>query len=159
MSFSDSYLKHLDVMANLGLTSIEPVDYQGHKIVPVQFLQTLLPEPSSLGPRTHGLTCIGCVVQGIKDNEQKTVYVYNIKDHQDCYREVHSQAIAYTTGVPAMIGAKLMIEGQWLQKGVWNIEQLDPDPFIAAMNEYGLPVNVIEESLVEEPKFSLNHPV
>jgi saccharopine dehydrogenase (NAD+, L-lysine-forming) len=145
MSFGDSYLKHLEVLGNVGMTSIEPIEFQGQKIVPIQFLKQLLPEPSSLGPRTHGKTCIGCVVSGIKDGEQKTVYLYNVKDHQDCYKEVQSQAISYTTGVPAMIGAKMMLEGTWMQPGVWNMEQLDPDAFMADMNRYGLPWKVIED--------------
>ncbi|MFT4609005.1 MAG: saccharopine dehydrogenase (NAD+, L-lysine-forming) [Cellvibrionaceae bacterium] len=145
MSFGDSYLKHLEVLSNVGMTSIEPIEFQGQKIVPIQFLKQLLPEPSSLGPRTHGKTCIGCVVGGIKDGKQKTVYLYNVKDHQDCYKEVQSQAISYTTGVPAMIGAKMMLEGTWMQPGVWNMEQLDPDAFMADMNRYGLPWKVIED--------------
>jgi saccharopine dehydrogenase (NAD+, L-lysine-forming) len=150
MSFGDSYLKHLEVLGNVGMTGIEPVEFQGQQIVPIQFLKTLLPDPSTLGPRTQGKTCIGCVVRGIKDGKEKTVYVYNIKDHQDCYKEVQSQAISYTTGLPAMIGAKLMLEGKWLQEGVWNMEQLDPDPFMADMNRYGLPWKVIED-----PEFNL----
>lgn len=145
MSFGDSYLKHLEVLGNVGMTGIEPIEFNGQQIVPIQFLKHLLPDPSTLGPRTQGKTCIGCVVRGIKDGQEKTVYVYNIKDHQDCYQEVQSQAISYTTGVPAMIGAKLMLEGTWLKPGVWNMEQLDPDPFMAAMNQYGLPFKVIEE--------------
>jgi saccharopine dehydrogenase (NAD+, L-lysine-forming) len=108
-------------------------------------LKALLTDPSTLGPRTHGKTCIGCVVRGIKEGREKTVYLYNIKDHQDCYQEVQSQAISYTTAVPAMISAKLMLEGLWMQSGVWNIEQMDPDPFMAAMNQYGLSWTVIEE--------------
>jgi saccharopine dehydrogenase (NAD+, L-lysine-forming) len=104
----------------------------------------LLPDPSTLGPRTKGKTCIGCVVKGIKDGKEKIVYVYNIKDHQDCYKEVQSQAISYTTGVPAMIGAKMILEGKWKQPGVWNIEQFDPDPFMEDMNKYGLPWQVVE---------------
>lgn len=150
MSFGESYLKHLEVLSNVGLTSIEAVNYQGQEIVPIQFLKTLLPDPSTLGERTQGKTCIGCVVQGIKEGKPKTVYVYNIKDHQDCYREVQSQAVSYTTGVPAMIGAKLMIEGHWLREGVWNIEQMDPDLFMEYMNQYGLPFRVIED-----PDFNL----
>ena len=145
MSFGDSYLKHLEVLGNVGMTGIEPVEFQGQQIVPIQFLKALLPDPSTLGPRTQGKTCIGCVVTGVKDGQQKTVYIYQIKDHQDCYREVQSQAISYTTGVPAMIGAKMMLEGKWMQPGVWNMEQLDPDPFMADMNEYGLPWQVIED--------------
>lgn len=144
MSFSDNYLKHLEVLKNVGMTGIDPVNYNGQEIVPIQFLASLLPDPSTLGPRTKGKTCIGCVVRGIKDGKEKIVYLYQICDHQDCYNEVKSQAISYTTGVPAMIGAKLMVEKQWLESGVFNIEEFDPDPFMAAMNQYGLPWQVIE---------------
>lgn len=145
MSFSDNYLKHLEVLGNVGMTGIHPIEYQGQQIVPIQFLKALLPDPSTLGPRTHGRTCIGCVVRGIKDGREKTVFLYNICDHQACYKEVQSQAISYTTGVPAMIGAKMMLEKTWMKPGVWNMEQLDPDPFMADMNKYGLPWTVIEE--------------
>ena len=144
MSFGDSYLKHLEVLANVGMTAIHPVDFEGRKIVPIQFLKALLPDPSTLGPRTHGKTCIGCVVRGISDDREKTVYLYNIKDHQECYREVQSQGIFYTTGVPAMISAKLMLQGEWFKSGVWNIEQMNPDPFMQAMNDYGLPWKIVE---------------
>ncbi len=145
MSFGESYLKHLEVLGNVGMTRIDPVEFQGQQIVPIQFLKALLPDPASLGPRTTGKTCIGCHVTGLKDGKPRTIFVYNISDHQACYREVMSQAISYTTGVPAMIGAKLMIEKTWAKPGVWNIEQLDPDPFMADMNQYGLPWQVIEE--------------
>ena len=144
MSFSDSYLRHLEVLGNVGMTGIEPVEFQGQQIVPIQFLRQLLPDPSTLGPRTHGKTCIGCVVKGVKDTRERTVYLYQIKDHQDCYREVQSQGVSYTTGVPAMIGAKLILEGTWRRAGVWNIEQLDPDPFMQGLNDYGLPWQVTE---------------
>ena len=144
MSFGDSYLKHLEVLGNVGMTSIEPVMFNGQEIVPIQFLAKLLPDPSSLGPRTKGKTCIGCVVKGVKDGKEKIVYIYNIKDHQECFQEVQSQAISYTTGVPAMIGAKMMLEKKWQRPGVWNIEQFDPDPFMEDMNKYGLPWQVIE---------------
>lgn len=144
MSFGDSYLKHLEVLGNVGMTGIEPIEFQGQQIVPIQFLKALLPDPSTLGPRTKGKTCIGCVVKGLKDGKEKIVYLYNIKDHQDCYKEVQSQAISYTTGVPAMIGAKMMLEGKWKQPGVWNMEQFDPDPFMEDMNKYGLPWHVVE---------------
>jgi len=113
--------------------------------VPIQFLRTLLPDPASLGPRTVGKTCIGCVVRGTKDGKERTVYVYNTCDHQACYAEVQSQAISYTTGVPAMIGAKQIMQDVWTKPGVWNMEQLDPDPFMEDMNKYGLPWKVIEE--------------
>jgi saccharopine dehydrogenase (NAD+, L-lysine-forming) len=144
MSFSDNYLKHLEVLGNVGMTGIEPVNFNGTDIVPIQFLRALLPDPASLGPRTKGKTCIGCVVKGLKDGKEKIIYTYNICDHEACYAEVNSQAISYTTGVPAMIGAKMMIEGHWMQAGVWNMEQLDPDPFMEAMNQYGLPWTTVE---------------
>ncbi len=144
MSFSDNYLKHLEVLGNVGMTGIEPVQYQGQQIVPIQFLASLLPDPSTLGPRTKGKTCIGCIVRGQKDGKDKVMYLYNIADHQECYREVQSQAISYTTGVPAMIGAKMILEGHWREPGVWNVEQRDPDPFMADMNRYGLPWKVVE---------------
>lgn len=144
MSFGDSYLKHLEVLGNVGMTGIEPIEFNGQEIVPIQLLAHLLPDPSTLGPRTTGRTCIGVVVRGIKDGKEKIVYCYNTCDHQSCYQEVNSQAVSYTTGVPAMIGAKQMLEGNWLKPGVWNIEQFDPDGFMADMNQYGLPWKVIE---------------
>lgn len=144
MSFSDNYLKHLEVLENVGMTSIEAVEYEGQKIVPIQLLAKLLPDPSTLGSRTKGKTCIGTVVQGLKDGQRKIMYCYQISDHESCYSEVQSQAISYTTGVPAMIGAKLMLEKQWLAPGVFNMEQFDPDPFMAAMTAHGLPWKVVE---------------
>lgn len=145
MSFSDNYLKHLEVLGNVGMTGIEPIEYNGQQIVPIQFLKALLPDPASLGPRTKGRTCIGCVVRGLKDGKERTIYIYNTCDHQACYAEVQSQAISYTTGVPAMIGAKMIVENTWKESGVWNIEQHDPDPFMEDLNKYGLPWTVIEE--------------
>jgi saccharopine dehydrogenase (NAD+, L-lysine forming) len=139
MSFSENYLKHLEVLQNVGLTGIEPIDYEGHKIIPLKFLKAILPEPSSLGNTTKGKTCIGCVVKGVKDGKQREYYVYNICDHEECFKEVQSQAISYTTGVPAVIGAIMMLTGKWTGKGVFNMEQFDPDPFMEKLNEYGLP--------------------
>jgi len=139
MTFGASYLKHLEVLQNVGMTSIEPIEFQGQEIVPIQFLKALLPDPASLGPLTKGKTCIGNIIKGVKDGEEKIYYVYNICDHQEAYKEVQSQAISYTTGVPAMIGAKMMMEGKWMKPGVWNMEQLDPDPFMDDLNKYGLP--------------------
>ena len=144
MSFSDNYLKHLEVLENVGMTGIDPIEYNGQEIVPIQFLAKLLPDPSTLGPRTKGRTCIGIVLRGLKDGKEKVVYCYQICDHEQCWNEVKSQAISYTTGVPAMIGAKMMVEKTWLAPGVFNIEQFDPDPFMEAMNQYGLPWKVIE---------------
>ncbi|MGC9450121.1 MAG: saccharopine dehydrogenase family protein [Oceanipulchritudo sp.] len=142
MTFSDNYLKHLEVLQNVGMTRIDPVLFEGKEIIPLQFLKALLPDPASLGPLTKGKTCIGCVARGIKDGKEKTVYVYNICDHEACYREVQSQAISYTTGVPAMIGGMMMLTGKWRGKGVFNMEQFDPDPFMDALNQHGLPWNV-----------------
>ena len=139
MTFGQSYLTHLKCLENTGMTSIEPIEFEGQQIVPLQFLKAVLPDPASLGPRTVGKTNIGCIFQGIKDGKEKTYYLYNICDHQECYKEVGSQAISYTTGVPAMIGAMLVINGSWNKPGVWNIEEFDPDPFMEALNKYGLP--------------------
>lgn len=147
MTFSDNYLNHLKVLENVGMTRIDPVDFEGKQIVPIQFLKALLPDPASLGPRTKGKTCIGCLIKGVKDGKPRTYYVYNICDHQEAYREVQSQAISYTTGVPAMIGAMMMLTGKWKQPGVWNMEQLDPDPFMEKLNIHGLPW--VEEFLPE----------
>ncbi len=149
MSFGESCLKHLEVLQNVGMTRIDEVEFNGQKIIPLQFLKTLLPDPASLGPRTKGKTCIGCQIKGLKDGESKTVYIYNVCDHQECYREVQSQAISYTTGVPAMIGAKLMMTGAWKDVGVFNVEQLDPDPFMDELNRCGLPWRVIEHAVVD----------
>ncbi len=146
MSFSDNYLKHLEVLGNVGMTRIDPVRFNGVDIVPLQFLKALLPDPASLGPLTKGKTCIGCQVRGTDASGQpKTAFVYNICDHEACYKEVQSQAISYTTGVPAMIGAKMMLTGQWAGKGVFNMEQFDPDPFMDALNQHGLPWTVLEK--------------
>lgn len=144
MTFSENYLKHLFVLKNVGMTRIDEVEYKGQKIVPIQFLSALLPDPATLGPLTRGKTCIGNVMQGVKDGKKKSVYIYNICVHEDCYAEVGSQAISYTTGVPAMIGAKMMCEGKWLKPGVWNMEQFDPDPFLKDLGEYGLPWTCVD---------------
>lgn len=139
MTFSQSYLNHLQVLQNVGMTSIEPIDYEGQQIVPLQFLKAVLPDPASLGPRTKGKTNIGCIFQGVKNGKPVTYYLYNICDHQECYREVGSQAVSYTTGVPAMIGAAMVMTGKWKRPGVFNIEEFDPDPFMDALNRFGLP--------------------
>ena len=144
MTFGDSYLKHIEVLQNIGMTSIKPVDYNGTNIIPLQFLKTILPDPGSLGKRTKGKTCIGTIITGQKNNTEKTFYTFNICDHEECYNEVGSQAISYTTGVPAMIGAILMIKKIWFKPGVWNVEQFDPDPFMDLLNKYGLPSKTIE---------------
>ena len=139
MTFSEKYLTHLKVLENVGMTSIEPINFEGKEIVPIQFLKAILPDPASLGPRTKGKTNIGCIFKGIKDGKEKTYYLYNVCDHQECYKEVGSQAISYTTGVPAMIGAMMIITKKWNKAGVYNIEEFDPDPFMEGLNKWGLP--------------------
>lgn len=139
MTFGQSYLTHLKCLENVGMTRIDPIDFKGQKIVPIEFLRALLPDPATLGPRTKGKTNIGCIFEGVKAGKPVRYYVYNICDHQACYQEVGSQAISYTTGVPAMIGAKMFLEGKWTTKGVHTCEEFDPDPFMAELNEQGLP--------------------
>ncbi|MCK5451516.1 MAG: saccharopine dehydrogenase family protein [Candidatus Omnitrophica bacterium] len=139
MTFGKEYLKHLDVLRNVGMTRIDSIDFEGKKIVPLKFLKAVLPEPSSLGETYTGKTNIGCMMEGTKDGEKKKVYIYNVCDHAECFKEVKSQAISYTTGVPAMIGAMLIMTGVWKGEGVYNMEQLDPDPFMEKLNVYGLP--------------------
>ena len=144
MTFGQSYLTHLKCLENVGMTSIEPIMYEGKEIIPLQFLKAVLPDPSSLGPRTKGKTNIGCIFTGKKDGKEKTIYIYNVCDHEECYKEVGSQAVAYTTGVPAMIGAMMLMTKTWDKDGVYNIEEFDPDPFMDALNEFGLPWKVVE---------------
>lgn len=144
MTFTDNYLTHLRVLQNVGMTRIDEVEHNGSKIVPLQFLKTLLPDPASLGPRTKGRTNIGCLVSGIKDGRPRRVYIYNICDHEQCWAEVNSQAVSYTTGVPAMIGAMLMLQGLWQGRGVFNMEEFEAAPFMAALNKHGLPWTILE---------------
>lgn len=144
MTFGQSYLTHLKCLENVGMTSIEPIEFEGKQIIPLQFLKAVLPDPSSLGPRTKGKTNIGCIFRGKKDGKEKNLYIYNVCDHESCYKEVGSQAVAYTTGVPAMIGAMMLLTKTWDKKGVYNIEEFDPDPFMEALNKWGLPW-VVEE--------------
>ena len=144
MTFGQSYLTHMKCLENVGMLGIEPVEHKGMQIVPMEFLKTLLPDPASLGPRTKGKTNIGIVAEGIKDGVKKKIYIYQVKDHEECYAETNSQGVSYTTGVPAMIGAKLMLKGIWSGAGVFNMEQLDPDPFMKEMNEQGLPWQIKE---------------
>lgn len=139
MTFGQSYLTHLKCLENVGMTSIEPIMYEGREIVPLQFLKAVLPDPASLGPRTVGKTNIGCIFRGKKDGKDKNYYLFNVCDHQECYREVGSQAISYTTGVPAMIGAAMVLTGEWKKPGVFNVEEMNPDPFMNGLNKWGLP--------------------
>ena len=144
MTFGDAYLTHLNVLENIGMTSIEPIIYEGQEIVPLQFLKAVLPEPSGLGETTKGKTCIGNIISGIHEGRPKTVYLYNVCDHEACFAEVGSQAVSFTTGVPAMIGASLILDKSWRKPGVWNMEQFDPDPFMDRLNIYGLPWHITE---------------
>jgi saccharopine dehydrogenase (NAD+, L-lysine-forming) len=149
MTFSQEYLTHLRVLQNIGLTRIDPVEYEGHKIVPLRFLKAVLPEPSSLGENYTGKTNIGCLIKGIKNGRPRSYYVYNVCDHAACYREVKAQAVSYTTGVPAMIGSIMMLSSTWHKPGVFNVEEFDPDPFMVALKKHGLPwVEKFEELLV-----------
>lgn len=157
MTFSKSYLMHLNVLQNLGLTRIDPIDYEGQEIVPLKFLKALLPEPSSLAENYVGQTSIGCYLQGIKAGKERKYYVYNNCDHALAYQEVGSQAISYTTGVPAVIGALMVVKGIWQQPGVFNVEQCDPDPFMELLGPLGLPWHEVidgaspfHDQLVEE---------
>lgn len=146
MSFSPNYINHLQVLQNVGMTRIDPVTYNGQEIIPLQFLKAVLPNPGDLGETTHGRTCIGNIITGKKDGKFKAIYIYNICDHEACFNEVGSQAISYTTGVPAAIGASLMLQGIWDQSGVVNMEQNDPDPFMEELQQRGLPWTCIEIS-------------
>jgi len=144
MTFGNSYLTHMKCLENVNMLSTVAVEYQGQKIVPIQFLKELLPDPASLGPRTFGKTNIGCIFTGLKNGEKKSIYIYNVCDHQESYREVGSQAISYTTGVPAMIFSMLLVDGRWHKPGVFNAEEFDPDPFMEALSIWGLPWVVVE---------------
>ncbi len=147
MTFGQSYLTHMKCLENVGMLGTAPINYEGKEIVPIQFLKALLPDPASLGPRTVGKTNIGCIFTGLKDGKEKTLYIYNVCDHQECYKEVGSQAISYTTGVPAMIGTMMVVKGLWKKPGVFTTEQFDPDPYMEALNAWGLPW-VVEENPV-----------
>ena len=146
MTFGDAYLKHLEVLQNVGMTSIEPVMFEGHEIVPLKFLKAVLPDPGDLGKTTKGKTCIGNIVSGTHEGAARSVYLYNICDHEACYEEVGSQAVSYTTGVPAMIGAALMVQKIWHKAGVFNMEEFDPDPFMDMLNKHGLPWQYVDLS-------------
>ena len=144
MTFSDQYITHLRVLENVGMTRIDPVEFEGQSIVPLKFLKAVLPDPSSLAQRYEGKTVIGCLIEGEKDGKRRKVFLYNVCDHAACYEEVRAQAISYTTGVPAMTGAMMMLTGKWRGEGVFNVEQLDPDPFLEALGPNGLPWQVVD---------------
>jgi len=144
MTFGEEYLTHLRVLTNVGMTRIDPVDYKGTPVVPMEFLKCLLPDPASLAENYTGKTSIGCIIEGIKDGKNRKVFIYNICDHAGCYQEVRAQAVSYTTGVPAMVGAQMMMTGKWKKAGVQHMEQMDPDPFLDALAKSGLPWHVKE---------------
>jgi saccharopine dehydrogenase (NAD+, L-lysine-forming) len=144
MTFGDSYIQHMNCLQNVGMLGIEPVMHKGVEIIPIEFLTTLLPDPASLGPRTVGKTNIGCIIEGLKDGKKKKVYIYNVCDHQECYKETGAQAVSYTTGVPAMIGTKMLYKGIWDGKGVFKIEEFDAKPFMDELMTQGLPWKILE---------------
>ena len=139
MTFGEEYLTHLRVIQNIGMASIEPINYEGKEIVPIQFLKAVLPDPGELGENYKGETSIGCRIRGIKNREEKTYYVYNNCKHQQAYKETGAQGVSYTTGVPAMIGAMMYLKGIWRKPGVFNVEEFNPDPFMEQLNIHGLP--------------------
>ncbi len=140
MTFGQEYLTHLRVIQNIGMARIDEVDYNGVKIVPLQFLKAVLPNPQDLGENYHGSTSIGCRISGLgKDGKPMTYYIYNNCSHEAAFRETGMQAVSYTTGVPAMIGAMMLLTGKWKRPGVWNVEEFDPDPFMEQLPLQGLP--------------------
>ncbi len=147
MTFGQSYLTHMKCLENVGMLRTDPIMFNGQEIVPIQLLKALLPDPASLGPRTVGKTNIGCIFTGTKDGKQRSIKIYNVCDHQECYKEVESQAISYTTGVPAMIGTMMVMNGLWKKPGVFTVEEFDPDPYMEALNKWGLPW-VVDENPV-----------
>jgi saccharopine dehydrogenase (NAD+, L-lysine-forming) len=149
MTFSDNYIKHLEVLQNVGMTRIDPVEYEGHSIIPLQFLKALLPEPSSLAPDYTGKTSIGAIIQGVKDGRTKRVLIYNVCDHAQTNREVGAQAVSYTTGVPAATGAMMVLKGLWRGRGVFNVEELPAAPFLDEVAKQGLPWHVEELPVVD----------
>jgi saccharopine dehydrogenase (NAD+, L-lysine-forming) len=142
MTFGQEYLTHLRVIQNIGMARIDPVIYKGVEVIPLEFLKYVLPDPGELGENYTGETSIGCRIRGIKDGMEKTLYIWNNCSHQQAYRETGTQAVSYTTGVPAMLGAAMLLTGKWKGPGVFNVEQFDPDPFMEKIGEHGLPWNV-----------------
>lgn len=142
MTFSDNYIKHLDVLQSVGMTRIDPVMYKGTPVIPMEFLKELLPPPSSLGENYTGRTSIGCIIDGTKDGKRKTVLIYNVCDHAQCYKETKAQAVSYTTGVPPVVGGMMVFKGEWGGKGVFNVEQLPSKPFLDELAKQGLPWHI-----------------
>jgi saccharopine dehydrogenase (NAD+, L-lysine-forming) len=144
MTFSENYLTHLRVLENVGMTRIDPVMYEGTEVIPLKFLKALLPDPASLAEGYTGKTSIGCIIEGVKAGKPKKVFIYNICDHAECYKEVKAQAVSYTTGVPAMIGALMMLTKKWHKVGVHNMETFPARVFLDELGKYGLPWHVKE---------------
>ncbi len=149
MTFGEEYLTHLRVIQNIGMASIEPVNYEGREIVPLQFLKAVLPDPGELGDNYEGETSIGCRIAGIKDSKKKTYYIYNNCEHQQAFRETGAQGVSYTTGVPAMVGAMMLMKGEWSGAGVFNVEEFNPDPFLEQLGTYGLPWQEVHDGPLE----------
>lgn len=144
MTFSEAYITHLKVLDNVGMTRIDPVMHDGKEVIPLQFLKSVLPEPASLGENYTGKTVIGCVFNGVKEGKEIKKYIYNVCDHAECFKEVKAQAVSYTTGVPTMIGAMMLLKGIWKGEGVFNVEEFDPNPFMEELNKHGLPWTVTD---------------
>lgn len=149
MTFGQEYITHLRVIENIGMASIVPIEYNGQQIVPLQFLKAVLPNPQELGENYEGETSIGCRIMGVKDGKEHTYYAYNNCKHQEAYKETGMQGVSYTTGVPAMIGAMLLLKGIWKKPGVWNVENFDPDPFMELLNKHGLPWHEVFDGNLE----------
>jgi saccharopine dehydrogenase (NAD+, L-lysine-forming) len=149
MTFGQEYLTHLRVIQNIGMAGIEPVMYEGKEIVPIRFLKAVLPDPGELGVNYSGLTSMGCRIKGIKDGKEKSYYIYNNCSHEEAYRETGAQAVSYTTGVPAVTGAMMYLQGLWKKAGVSNVEEFDPDPFLEKVAELGLPWHEIHDADLE----------
>jgi len=149
MTFGEEYLTHLRVIQDIGMARIDPIDYEGHKIVPLQFLKAVLPNPQDLGENYEGETSIGCRISGLKDGKHQTYYIYNNCSHEAAYKETGMQAVSYTTGVPAMLGAKMFLTGKWKKPGVWNVEDFDPDSFMAELGAQGLPWHEVFDGNLE----------
>lgn len=139
MTFGEEYLTHLRVIQNIGMAGIEPVKYKGVDVIPLEFLKAVLPDPGDLGENYTGQTSIGCRIRGLKDGKMRNYYIWNNCQHQDAYKETGTQGVSYTTGVPAMLGAKMFLEGHWGGAGVFNVEEFNPDPFLAELGKVGLP--------------------
>ena len=151
MTFGEEYLTHLRVIQNIGMARIDPVMYKGVEVIPLEFLKAVLPDPGELGENYSGETSIGCRIKGIKDGRDQTYYIWNNCSHQKAYEETGAQGVSYTTGVPAMLGAMMVLTGKWSGQGVFNVEEFNPNPFLDLLGEKGLPW---EEKVGVDTEFS-----